>query len=148
MVDYTHGLSKHIHKHCVFFIFFTVAFCVNKHMVYLVKYFLNLSACAHITDLVGLHHCITPSAKIQTLSSCWGTFHSNQPEKEACLEFNMLYRDKTCFSPKQCHSHSPHLLQLHQLVTFSCFYKPSLLSSSPTYKNPPLLFPTLHCYCK
>ena len=34
------------------FTFFTVVFLVNKHLVQLVKYFLNLSVCAHVRDLI------------------------------------------------------------------------------------------------
>ena len=49
-----HGSSEQILKLCVFFTFFTVAFGVDKHVVWLVKYFLNLSVCAHVTDLVYL----------------------------------------------------------------------------------------------
>ena len=52
MVHYAHGLSEQINNQCVFLLFFTVAFCVNKHVVKLVKYFLNLSVCVHVTDLV------------------------------------------------------------------------------------------------
>ena len=38
---------------------------------------------------------------------------------------------------KQCYSHSPHLLELHKVLTFSCFSKQKPFSSPPTYKNPP-----------
>ena len=53
------------------------------------------------------------------------------------MKFDKLSWNKSSFSTQQCHSHHPHLLQLHQLLTFSCFSKPNPLPSPPTYKNPP-----------
>ena len=45
--------------------------------------------------------------------------------------------DNTYFSLKPCYTHFPHLLQLHQLLNFSCFSKPNPINSPPTYKQPP-----------
>ena len=70
---------------------------------------------------------VRASAKFRNLSSFQASIHSNQPKSKAGMKFNMLRLDEKSFSPQKCYSPS-NFLQLHLLLTFSCFSNPNLLN--------------------
>ena len=110
------------------FTFFTVACLVNKHVVQLVKYLLNLSVCAHVRDLMLYQYHYIKAAEAKPIQTNLKVKH---------VWNSISYAGTKNVSPPKMLVPLPHLLLLHQLLTFSCFSKQNLIRFSPTYKKPP-----------
>ena len=67
---------------------------------------------------------VRASAKFRNLSSFQASIHSNQPKSKAGMKYAWT---KTLPPPQKCYSPS-NFLQLHLLLTFSCFSNPNLLN--------------------
>ena len=63
--------------------------------------------------------------------------HSIQTNLKVKHVWNLISCAETIrFSLKPYYTHFPHLLQLHQLLSFSCFSIPNSMPSPSTYKKP------------
>ena len=107
--------------------FFTVTFLVNKNVVQLIKYFLNLSGCAHVGDLRVYHSHYTEGAEEKSIQT-------NLKVKHA---WNLIFYagTKSVSPPKNVTPTPP--FTATPLLTFSCFSIPNLLPFPLTYKNSP-----------